>query len=270
LLGCVALALFAAGDDPGSGSRAAGSSCITEDPPRQPPGLKLPDWWKAGDPLPLEKTNCVRCHLTAGRELTMPVHDFARSAHDLARLSCNDCHGGNTNNDVAAHEPEGGFIGTKLSAHMAGCASCHAGEAQVFSHGKHYWDLTKSINKKLPVCIDCHGNHDVGNPPADFALTNVCADCHKQLGRDLPQAARVVAGNDRLWKVLRDVHARRKTDAVPNPERFQGDIDRVRAATARLLHRAGPITDAEAQALDERVRKLTGELEGWLINNKTK
>src|SRR5437870_4419025 len=92
--------------------------------------LKLPNGWKADDPLPLEKTNCVRCHLTAGRELTTPVRDFARSVHDRAQLSCNDCHGGNTKDDSSAHEAEHGFIGTKLSAHMASCAECHPREAQ--------------------------------------------------------------------------------------------------------------------------------------------
>ncbi len=45
--------------------------------------LKLPEWWPAGDPLPIAKTNCVRCHLTAGRELTVPLREFARSVHDL-------------------------------------------------------------------------------------------------------------------------------------------------------------------------------------------
>src|SRR5262245_4813650 len=81
--------------------------------------LKLPFGWKADAPLPVRKTNCVRCHLTAGRELTTPVRDFARSVHDRGGLSCNDCHGGNTADDATAHEGEHGFIGTKLSAHMA-------------------------------------------------------------------------------------------------------------------------------------------------------
>src|SRR5262245_17624428 len=72
--------------------------------------LKRPSTWNAADPLPIEKTNCVRCHLTAGRELTVPVRDFARSVHDLAKLSCNSCHGGNTKEDSTAHEQEHGFI----------------------------------------------------------------------------------------------------------------------------------------------------------------
>src|SRR5262245_26279104 len=119
--------------------------------------LKLPEGWKAEDPIPIEKTNCVRCHLTAGRELTAPVREFARSVHDRARLSCQDCHGGNTEEDTSAHEGEHGFIGTKMSAHMAACAECHSREAGSFKKSKHYWDLTKRINRDFPVCVDCHG-----------------------------------------------------------------------------------------------------------------
>jgi hypothetical protein len=241
---------------------------LAQAPPKEAPAkdkpLKLPAWWQAGDPLPAEKTNCVRCHLTAGRELTAPVRDFARSAHDRAGLSCNDCHGGDTKNDATAHEAEHGFIGTKLSAHMAACAGCHTGQAQTFAKGKHFWDLSKGINRRFPVCIDCHGNHDIGKPPPDFALTNVCTDCHKQFARDMPQAAAVVAGNDQLWKVLRQVHAKNKDAADPTPERFRRDVDRARAATSRLIHRAGPITSEEAQAVNDRVRKLRDGLTAWL------
>src|SRR5262249_1326017 len=102
--------------------------------------LKLPPGWKADDPVPLEKTNCVRCHLTAGRELTSAVQAFARSVHDRARLSCNDCHGGNTEDDTTAHEDKFGFIGTKLSAHMAERAACHHRQAETVRRDKHYRD----------------------------------------------------------------------------------------------------------------------------------
>jgi hypothetical protein len=230
--------------------------------------LKLPEWWRVGDPLPIEKTNCVRCHLTAGRELTMPLREFARSVHDLAKLSCNDCHGGDTKNDAGAHDHEHGFIGTKLSAHMAACAGCHQNEASGLSKGKHYWDLSKGINKKYPVCVDCHGNHDIGNPPAEFTLTNVCTDCHKQFGNDFPQAAAVVAENDHLWKVLRDVHAKTKNASDPTPAQFQREVDRVRATTARLMHRAAKVTPEEAKALNDRVRKLCAGMEEWVKNQK--
>jgi hypothetical protein len=237
--------------------------------PRKPPAendapLKLPKEWNPKDPLPVVKSNCVRCHLTAGRELTAPLRDFARSAHDLAHLSCNDCHGGDTEHDATAHESEHDFIGTKMSAHIAACSGCHPTEAKAFTGSKHYWDLSKRINRDYPVCVDCHGNHDIGRPPDEFALANVCTDCHKQMDKDFPQAAAVVAENDRLWKVLRRVQARNKDAAEPVPAEFARELARVRASTGKLMHQASKVTPEEARALDERVHKLADGLEGWL------
>jgi hypothetical protein len=226
--------------------------------------LKLPAWWKAEDPLPLEKTNCVRCHLTAGRELTVPLRDFARSAHDRVKMSCNDCHGGNTKDDATAHEAEHHFIGTKMSAHIAACSTCHPREAETFAKSKHYWDLTKSINRKLPVCIDCHGNHDIGKPPADFTLNNVCTDCHKQFAKDMPHAAAVVAENDKLWEMIRKVQAKNKKAEDPIPAAFRRELGRVRARTASVMHRGAAVDADQAKALNERVRKLRAGLERWL------
>lgn len=228
------------------------------------PPLELPDWWDGGDPLPIEKSNCVRCHLTAGRELTVPVRDFARSAHDRAKLSCNDCHGGNTEDDTKAHEHEFEFIGTKLSSHIAACADCHTDEAEEFRKGPHFWDLSKRINRDYPVCIDCHGNHDVGKPPAEFSLMNVCTDCHKNFEEILPEAAVVVAENDRLWKVLRDVQAKNEVSANPIPAEFRRDFAAVRYATGRLVHPAGRITTKQAGSLNRRVKRLRQNLESWL------
>jgi hypothetical protein len=242
------------------------------DSKKQPAGkdapLKLPKEWNPKDPLPIVKSNCVRCHLNAGRELTAPLRDFARSVHDLVHLSCNDCHGGDTENDATAHESEHGFIGTKMSAHVAACASCHVSEAKVFAGSKHYWDLSKRINRDYPVCLDCHGNHDIGRPPDDFAMTTVCADCHKKFDKDFPQAAAVVAENDRLWKLLRQVQAKNVDAADPIPPQFAREIGKVRTATAKLAHHAAKVSPEEAKSLNERVDKLCHGLEEWLRTTK--
>jgi Cytochrome c3 len=216
------------------------------------------------DLLPVEKTNCVRCHLTAGRELTVPVHDFARSVHDRAKMSCNDCHGGNTDEDSTAHEHEFGFIGTKLSAHMAACAECHTDEEEVFRKGAHFWDLAKRINRDYPVCIDCHGNHDVGKPPADFSLANVCSDCHKNLDTAYPEAASIVAENDRLWQTLRKVHAENGAASDPTPTQFRSELGRIRHATAKLIHSPAAVQKRQAETLNARVRRLRDDLDMWL------
>jgi Cytochrome c3 len=224
--------------------------------------VKLPKWWRADEPVPHVKSNCVRCHLTAGRELTAPVQDFARSVHDLQGMTCSDCHGGNRDKDADAHEEESGFIGTKLSAHMKGCAECHSEQAEQVKSGPHYWDFSKKINLKYPVCIDCHGHHDVEKPPAEFALLTVCSECHLHFEKDMPNVAQVVVENDRLWAVIRKVQE--KNGDHPVPERFHRDLAQAREATARLIHPAGKITAAEASQLNADVTRIRKDLENYL------
>ena len=118
------------------------------------------------------------------------------------------------------------------------------------------------------MCVDCHGNHDVGKPPADFSLTNVCTDCHKQFAKDFPNAAAAVAENDKLWEVLRKVQAKNRKLDDPSPAAFRRELARVRSKTANLMHRAVPLNAEQAQGLNERVRKLRTELETWLKENK--
>lgn len=258
---CVAglLALLA-----GMGSMPA----LSQDPVKHDdPPLKLPGWWKASDPLPNEKSNCVRCHLTAGRELTVPLRDFARSVHDRISMSCNDCHGGNTEADATAHEPEHGFIGTKMSAHLTTCMGCHSEEAREVRKSKHHWDWKKRINRDYPACIDCHGNHDVGKPPKEFALTNVCTDCHKDFKTKMPVLAALTTENDRLWAVLRQVHARSK-DKDPTPTPFRAELADVRRTTAEMIHGTTPVQATQADKLNQQVIRLREGLEKWLAEQK--
>jgi hypothetical protein len=226
--------------------------------------VKLPGWWRKGDPVPHVKSNCVRCHLTAGRELTAPVQDFARSVHDLQGMTCSDCHGGNRDKDADAHEEEFGFIGTKLSAHLKGCAECHGEQAEQVKSGPHYWDFSKKINLKYPVCIDCHGHHDIEKPPAEFALQTVCTECHLHFDKDMPAIASVVIENDRLWATLRKVQDKNAQIEQPVPERFHHDLAHAREITARLIHPAGKITATEASQLNAEVTRIRTELEHYL------
>jgi hypothetical protein len=224
-----------------------------------------PEGWPAGHPLPLVASNCATCHLTAGRELTAAVVNFTRSVHDLNELSCADCHGGNTEDDVKAHEGEFGFIGTKKSAHIEGCSGCHAEEAEELAAGPHAWDFSQKINTEYPMCFDCHGNHDIGRPPEDFTLAAWCADCHDDPDKEFPNLAAVVAENDRLWTVLKKVHQKHIASTEnPVPPKFREEVDGLRHATMHAVHKAREITPDEATKINDRAKALRTGLETWL------
>ena len=213
-------------------------------------------------------SNCAACHLTAGRELTDAAIFFARSVHDLQGLTCYDCHGGNREDDARAHEEAFGFIGTKLSAHLKVCSDCHADEAERLAAGPHRWDFSKRVNTQFPTCIDCHGNHDIGNPPADFKLVNMCLDCHHKLEKEYPQIASVVTGVDQLADVMREVRKKTIHEANPVPEPFRDDLAGLRTDTMAVIHGSKEITAEEAQALNVRSGKIRTGLQEWLKSSK--
>lgn len=236
------------------------------DPAVKPAVKKLvkPKNWPADHPLPLVGSNCVACHLTAGRELTAAVVNFVRSAHDVQEMTCYDCHGGNTVDDVKAHEEAFGFIGTKKSAHIAGCSDCHTEAAEALAAGPHHWDFSKRINTEYPLCFDCHGNHDIGNPPADFKLELMCGDCHEKMDEAFPNLIAVVRQNDRLWETMGKVRRRRIADKVPLPEQFAEDVASLRNETMVLVHTSKEIPADKAKDLNKRVEALRTSMQKWL------
>lgn len=231
-------------------------------------GLKLPEFWPEGHPLPQAKSNCVKCHLNAGRELTVPLIQFAHSVHDLNQMSCNDCHGGNTEDDAKAHEEEFGFIGTKLSAHIARCAECHSEQAEVLAGGPHHWDWSKRINIDYPMCFDCHGNHDVGNAQADFKLKEICLDCHENLDKDYPHVASFMTESDRLAETMSKVREKHHQADELVPGEFAAEIGSLRTDTMRAMHAARELTADEAKQLNDRATKTRERLETWLKKSK--
>ena len=226
--------------------------------------LVRPKGWPADHPLPLIGSNCAACHLTAGRELTAAVVNFVRSVHDLQEMTCYDCHGGNTVDDVKAHEDEFAFIGTKKSTHIQTCSDCHTEAAEALASGPHHWDFSKRINTEYPLCFDCHGNHDIGNPPADFKLEAMCGDCHEKMDKEFPNLISVVRQNDRLWEVMGKVRRKRIAEEAPIPEAFEDDVAELRNETMLLVHTSKEIAADKAGDLNQRAQALRTGMAKWL------
>ena len=183
-------------------------------------------------------------------------------------MTCYDCHGGNTRDDAKSHGDEFGFIGTKKSAHIENCTNCHDEAAAVLASGPHAWDFSKRINTEYPLCFDCHGNHDIGNPPSDFKLVAMCGDCHEKLEKQFPNLAGVVKQNDRLWDVLRQVRKKNIAQPEPIPEAFRKAVDLLRGETMQVVHGAKEIPAARAAELNNQADKLRTGLQKWLQSSQ--
>ena len=138
------------------------------------------------------------------------------------------------------------------------CSECHVDQAERLAAGPHHWDFSKRINTKYPTCVDCHGNHDIGNPPADFKLTDMCLDCHHKLDQDYPNIASVVSSGDRLAAVLREVRQKTIREPDPIPEPFRADLASLRSDTMETIHASKEITADQAAKLNAQQENSPG------------
>lgn len=140
---------------------------------------------------PTRPSSCEACHSAAAAA-------HRGSAHQLAGLSCVDCHGGNPDDmDETAMSPSAGFRGKPSRAEQPTfCASCHSQSAMMRPYGLPTNQLEEYMQSRhgralaagetrVAVCADCHTAHNVrppGDPRSSVAPENVpstCAKCHE-------------------------------------------------------------------------------------------
>jgi predicted CXXCH cytochrome family protein len=121
---------------------------------------------------------------------------FETSIHAGEDVHCTSCHGGNDNSLEQAVAHGSGFRGKPARETIPSlCASCHADEQkmraynlpvdqyalyQMSGHG----ERLKNGDKRVAVCSDCHGAHDIlapSDPASRVFTTNIprtCGRCH--------------------------------------------------------------------------------------------
>jgi len=126
---------------------------------------------------------CLNCHgeegLTGtrdGEEISAYVSAelFANSVH--GGLACSDCHA-----DVAGRNRHS----TRNDLEKVDCSGCHRAEARLHQRSLH-GQAAANGDPMAPVCVDCHGNHNIlpkSNPDSPTAVLNVpelCGSCHRE------------------------------------------------------------------------------------------
>lgn len=114
---------------------------------------------------------CQECHTEIAVLEHDGVHEAARERGELAAASCADCHG--SHNIQSPNEPRERVSTT--------CGNCHSTINEVYAESVHGAALLGEHNPDVPVCIDCHGVHNMQSPrTAEFRVTSpdMCADCH--------------------------------------------------------------------------------------------
>ncbi|MCP5353387.1 MAG: cytochrome c3 family protein [Chromatiales bacterium] len=125
-------------------------------------------------------------HLTARNpDIAVSDADIAPTVH--AGFACIDCH--YTGFDDYPHN-------TLL--HRPDCGECHEEQQAAYHESSHHQARARG-NLDAPLCVDCHGNHDIRPPKEQLGGERgiaVCTDCHAdaRLNSQFKLKADVVAG----------------------------------------------------------------------------
>ncbi len=134
---------------------------------------------------------CEKCHLerVPSKKGAGFIGGYNRSAHFKAleksgltmSANCSHCHGAH---DIKGVADESSLVSRKNI--ITTCGSCHVGIERGYLESVHGLDYVKR-NKDVPVCTDCHSEHDILSPEDinstvySTKVAQVCARCHDDM-----------------------------------------------------------------------------------------
>ncbi len=120
----------------------------------------------------IEMSNlCQTCHQDIYDRQQDSTHAQAMAEGDINAATCADCHGSHV-----IRKPNVPRERISLT-----CAGCHAKINKAYAASVHGAALFGEQNGDVPVCIDCHGVHDIEDPTTSLFRVRsprLCADCH--------------------------------------------------------------------------------------------
>src|SRR5574341_41194 len=114
---------------------------------------------------------CKRCHFENYTRTLDSMHFDAMAEGKEEAPICTDCHG--SHNIIRLTESRREIANT--------CSKCHEDIANEYKGSVHGSVLTEDDNPDVPVCITCHGVHNIASAKtASFrqASVDLCAGCH--------------------------------------------------------------------------------------------
>lgn len=161
-------------------------------------------------PAGAQQGRCASCHFddfSKAEGLQRPTEgthldEWELSAHSLAGVGCNACHGGDPDaTDLAdAHRTVLSTANPASSVYLPNipetCGSCHTGQLEAFKTSRHA-GLIATGDYRAPTCITCHGSAGA-RLPSTRGISNRCAACHVEGG------AAPVSEHHELVRVMRE------------------------------------------------------------------
>lgn len=143
--------------------------------------LAVPAWSEVAK----ESESCLECHGSEGMSMTLPGGEelsvtvdrevYGKSVHG-SMLACTDCHA-----DISEYPHPERKLETRREYTLAlyeACKQCHFEHYTRSLESIHY-KMVSQGDKNAPVCVDCHGAHDITKPgqPRN-RISQTCARCH--------------------------------------------------------------------------------------------
>ncbi len=122
---------------------------------------------------------CLECHTSDAMniELQQIPQDWKASWHYQNDVSCDDCHGGDSEDATMAMSHKRSFIGKPADKDIPEfCGKCHIGILKNYvesGHGKSH-----KITGEGPTCVTCHGSHNIQKVDINIINSQRCSQCH--------------------------------------------------------------------------------------------
>src|SRR5271166_4439070 len=202
---------------------------------------------------------CAKCHSDAGFlsrhkiPVAHPVDSYKLSVHARAvalgkdAATCSSCHG---SHDILPATDARSKVNHWNVPHT--CAQCHKEIAREFNESVH-GEAVKNGARDAPVCIDCHGEHQIIDPKsagsplnAQNVSSETCGRCHG----DSRLALRYDLPADRLPSYADSYHGLALKE---------GKVTAANCASCHGVHAILPSSDPRSTVNNANLRKTCGQ-----------
>lgn len=183
---------------------------------------------------------CKDCHQEIYQRQHDGIHNTKQVDGELGAATCFDCHGNHAIQDPS--EPREHISQT--------CGNCHAEINDQYAQSVHGAALIGEQNQDVPVCIDCHGVHDIGDPTTvAFRLNSptLCANCHA----DKTKMAKYDISTDVFDTYVADFHG--TTVTLFEQQSPDQATNKAVCYDCHGVHNILPATDEHSQVIKENL-----------------
>ncbi|MBK8051188.1 MAG: cytochrome c3 family protein [Anaerolineales bacterium] len=183
---------------------------------------------------------CTECHEEIAEKQHDSVHAAAIAEGKLEGATCIDCHG---NHDI--QDPDAPREQVSQT-----CGKCHSTINEQYAGSVHGAALLGEHNPDVPVCTDCHGVHDIGDPTTAAFRTSspeMCGKCHA----DAEKMAKYDISTDVFDTYVADFHG--TTVTLFEKQHPDQETNKAVCYDCHGIHNILPASDEHSQVIKENL-----------------